>query len=101
MTDSPVVRQTILVAVGAPEEAHDLARLLARHGLSSQVSGGDVELRPGRERIDSVLADLTVALGRWLEDTGRQSISLTAGGRWLRYDVSGRYAVERRHSVAP
>jgi hypothetical protein len=100
MTASSLVRRTIHVAAGSPEEAHDLARLLARHGLSGQVSGDDVVLRSGRERMNSVLADLAVALGRWLEDMDRESISLTAGGRRLRCDRSGRYAVERRRSVA-
>jgi hypothetical protein len=97
---SSVLPHKIVVAAGSPEEARDLARLLARHGLSGQVVGGYVEMLSGHERMNSVLADLAVALGRWLEDRQRRSISLVAGDRRLRFDRSGRYAVERRHKVA-
>jgi hypothetical protein len=101
MTSSTVVRRSIRVAAGSPEEAHDLARVLALHGLSGHVSGDDVVLACGRERMNSLLADLAVALGRWLEDSGRESISLTAGSRRLHYERSGRYAENLRHNGAP
>lgn len=90
-----VVPRAIVVAEGSPEDARDLARLLVRHGLAGQVSGADVKVLAGSEGMNSLLGDLAVALGRWLEDRGRESISLTAGDRRLLYTRSGRYAVER------
>jgi hypothetical protein len=101
MPDTCASPRSIVLSVGSSREARDLARLLALHGLSGHAAGKAVELVCRRERMNVVLADLAGALGTWLDDRQRDSISLTAGSRRLVYDRSGRYSARRSRERVP
>lgn len=83
--------ESIILATESPADGRALVALLACHGLSARAAGDEVEIVAGREQVNLLLADLAVALGRWLDDRDLESIALRVGDRELVYDRAGRY----------
>jgi hypothetical protein len=83
--------EPIILTTESPADGRALVALLGRHGLPARAAGAEVEIVSGREQVNLLLADLAVALRRWLDNRGLESIALRVGDRELVYDRAGRY----------
>ena len=83
--------EPIRLTTRSSAEGRELAGMLARHGLPAHAAGQEVEVVSRREKTNLLLADLAVALERWLDDRQRDSIPVRAADRRLVFERSGRY----------